>query len=139
MFPRGRESKPPKAVIPRALWFDFSVSKNVDESHEIPQRWREKKMKNALAFVCFAASLVLCVPAHAQGIEGDWLGSFQESRSVRHIVLHISSSGGTLKGSVDVPDEFDYDNALDSISFENSMVKFALGPFSFEGKLSADG
>src|ERR1700729_3052366 len=97
------------------------------------------KMKSALAFVCFAASLLLDVPVHAQGIEGDWQGSVQDSRAERHFVLHISSSNGTLKGTADLPDEFEFDNALSSISFENSVLKFAIGPFSYEGKLSSDG
>jgi alpha-mannosidase len=97
------------------------------------------KMKAALAFACFAASLLLDVPVHAQGIEGDWQGSVQDSRAERHFVLHISSSNGTLKGTADLPDEFEFDNALSSVSFENSVLKFAIGPFSYEGKLPSDG
>ena len=97
------------------------------------------KMKTALAFLCFVVSLLLAAQAGAQGVEGDWQGSVMDSGTERRIVLHISSSGGTLKGVVDLPDDFDFDNALNSISFENSVLKFAAGPFSYEGKLSSDG
>ena len=96
-------------------------------------------MRTALAFVCFAARLALPVPAHAQAINGDWQGSMQEPRRERRVVLHISSPSGTLEGTADLPDEFDYDNTLNSISSDNSGVKFAFGPFTFEGKISADG
>ena len=97
------------------------------------------KRKTALALLIFVASLVLAVQARAQGIDGDWQGSVQDSGTERRIVLHISSSGGTLKGIVDLVDDFDFDNALSSVSYENSVLKFAIGPFSCEGKLSSDG
>ena len=97
------------------------------------------KRKTASALLIFAASLVLAVQARAQGIDGDWQGRVQDSGTERRIVLHISSSGGTLKGIVDLVDDFDFDNALSSISYENSVLKFAIGPFSYEGKLSSDG
>jgi alpha-mannosidase len=96
-------------------------------------------MKTALALLCLVANLALAIQARAQGIEGDWQGSAQDSGTERRIVLHISSSAGTLKGTVDLPDDFDFDNALNSISYENSVLKFTIGPFSYEGKLSADG
>ena len=97
------------------------------------------KMKTALALLCFVASLLLAVQAHAQGVEGDWQGSVKDSGTERRIVLRISSSGGALKGVVDLPDDFDFDNGVNSISFQNSVLKFAIGPFSYEGKLSSDG
>jgi alpha-mannosidase len=102
-------------------------------------RGEEMKRKTALALLIFVASLVLAVRARAQGIEGDWQGPVQDSGTERRIVLHISSSGGTLKGVVDLVDDFDFDNALSSISYENSVLKFAIGPFSYEGKSSPDG
>lgn len=97
------------------------------------------KMKTALALLCFVASLALSAQAHAQGIEGNWQGSGLDSGTERRIVLHISSSGGMLRGTVDLTDDFDFDNALNSISYENSVLKFTIGTFSYEGKLSADG
>ena len=97
------------------------------------------KMKTALALLCFVASLLLAVQAHAQSVEGDWQGSVKDSGTERRIVLRISSSGGTLKGVVDLPDDFDFDNDVNSISFQDSVLKFAIGPFSYEGKLSSDG
>src|SRR5277367_4884825 len=97
------------------------------------------KRKTALALLIFVASLVPAVQAGAQGIDGDWQGRVQDTGTERRIVLHISSSGGTLKGIVDLVDDFDFDNALSSISYENSVLKFAIGPFSYEGRLSSDG
>src|SRR6202046_4426799 len=96
------------------------------------------KMKIALALLSFVASLGLAVQARAQGVEGDWQGSVQDSGTERHIVLHISSSGGVVKGTVDLTDDFQFDKALNSISYENSVLKFTSGPFSYEGKLSSD-
>jgi alpha-mannosidase len=97
------------------------------------------KLKTALPLLTFVASLALAVQARAQGIEGDWQGSAQDSGTERRIVVHISTLGGRLKGMVDLQDEFDSDNALDSISYENPVLKFTIGPFSYEGKLSSDG
>jgi alpha-mannosidase len=97
------------------------------------------KMKTALVLLSFVASLGLAVQARAQGIEGDWQGSVQDSGTERHIVLHISSSSGVLKGTVDLTDDFQFDNALSSISYEKSVLTFSSGPFSYEGRLSSDG
>lgn len=99
----------------------------------------QMKMRIAVALVCFGISLTLTAGARAQGITGDWQGSVKDSGVERVFVLHISSSGGGLTGILDLPDDFDFDNRVNSISFENSILKFAIGPFSYEGKLSSDG
>ncbi|HTS11157.1 MAG TPA: glycoside hydrolase family 38 C-terminal domain-containing protein [Candidatus Limnocylindrales bacterium] len=92
-----------------------------------------------IALLCAVASLALAISTRAQTIEGSWQGSVKDSGVERHLVLHITTEGGALKGSFDLPDDFDFGNPLSSISFENSSLKFAAGPFSFEGKMSADG
>lgn len=101
----------------------------------------EMKIGIGLALLCLHAVLLCVAPTHLQEtrIVGDWQGSLQESRAERHFVLHISSSGGALKGLLDLPDDFDFDNAVQSISFEKSTLKFTIGTFSYEGAVSSDG
>jgi len=96
------------------------------------------RIRVASVVLWLGASLLLAAGARAQGIIGDWQGSVNDSGVDRTVVLRITSSGGTLSGAIDLPDDFDFDNPVDSISFENSILKFSAGPFSYEGKLSSD-
>ncbi len=94
-----------------------------------------------LAIVFFLAALsVVCLPrvARAQNVEGDWQGPLQLDGAVHVIVLHISKADGALKALIDLPDEFEFNNAANSVSFDGSVLKFSIGPFQFEGKVSAD-
>jgi alpha-mannosidase len=92
-----------------------------------------------IVLLSFAATLALAVQTRAQNIEGDWQGSVEDQGTERHIVVHISSAGGALKGTLDLPDDFDFDNTIHSISFENGILKFQLEGFAYQGKISADG
>jgi alpha-mannosidase len=92
-----------------------------------------------IALLCLVTSLALAPQVRAQSIEGDWQGSVQDQGTEHRFVLHVSRQGDTLKGVVDLPEEFDFDNALNSISFANRTLKFSLGPFSYEGTLSGNG
>ena len=97
------------------------------------------RIRAALAFLFFGFSLALAMGARAQSVVGDWQGSVNDSGTEHRFVLHVSSSGGSLSATLDLPDEFDFGNAVNSISFADSTLKFALGPFSYEGKMSSDG
>jgi alpha-mannosidase len=88
-----------------------------------------------LAILSFAA---FPAQAQAQNIEGDWQGSLQFEGAARRVVLHVSREGGMLQAALDVPDDFDFNRAADSISLDASVLKFALGPYQFEGKVSPD-
>jgi alpha-mannosidase len=92
-----------------------------------------------IALLCFVASLALATPSRAQRIQADWQGSMKEQATERRFVLHVSNAGSSLQGNVDFPDEFDFGRAVNSISFENSVLKFALGRVSYEGRISSDG
>jgi len=84
-----------------------------------------------IVLLSLAIVLAFASQAFAQQIEGDWA----TSRSEHHIVIHISNEGGTLSGTFDLPDEFEYGNELNSISFQNGILKFSARGFSYEGKL----
>ena len=100
-----------------------------------------RKARHLLALLLLAAFSFAAFSARAQGqtIEGDWQGSLQMEGATNRVVLHISKTdGGALKAVLDLPDAFDFNSAAESISFDTPVLKFALGPFQFEGKLSPD-
>jgi alpha-mannosidase len=89
--------------------------------------------------LCLVASLALSIQTRAQSIAGDWQGSFEDRGTQRRIVIHISRVAGALRATLDLPDDFDFDNAVNSISFENGTLKFGRRDYSYEGTISADG
>ncbi|HEY2461440.1 MAG TPA: glycoside hydrolase family 38 C-terminal domain-containing protein [Candidatus Acidoferrum sp.] len=86
------------------------------------------------------AIFLFATQAHAQGqgIEGDWQGSVKLQGTERRLILHISATGASLNGSLDYPDDFEFDHALNSVSFDHATLKFVYGRISYEGKLSPD-
>jgi alpha-mannosidase len=92
-----------------------------------------------MVLVCLAATLALAIPTRAQGIQGDWLGSVTDQGIEHRFLIRISGTSPALRATLDLPDDFDFDNLLSSISFENGVLKFSLDGFSYEGKMSADG
>lgn len=95
--------------------------------------------RSVVVLFCLCICFGFVANARAQEIAGDWQGTLNDSGTDRRFVLHISSANGALHGTVDFPDDFDFDNGVDSISFEGSVLKFAGGPFSYEGKMAPDG
>jgi alpha-mannosidase len=93
-------------------------------------------MRMVLLFL--AASLALAIQTRAQSIQGDWEGSVTDQGTERRLVIHISSAAGALRATLDLPDDFDFGNTVNSISFENGVLKFSTRRFSYEGSLSAD-
>ncbi len=91
-----------------------------------------------IALLWLAAMLAIATQVSAQNIEGDWLTSVQEDGAEHHVLIHIANDAGTLRGTFDLVDQFDFNNQFSSISFENRILKFAVGNVSFEGRLSAD-
>jgi len=94
-------------------------------------------MKTAL--LCLLASLAMAIPARAQSVEGDWQSTVSESRVERPIVVHLSNASGVLRGTLDYPEDFDFGNELEGLSFQNGTLKFSGSGVSFEGTLAADG
>ena len=75
------------------------------------------------AWLCLTAILLSATQAAAQKIEGDWQTSIEEQGAQHQILIHISNAGGELKGSFDVPDQFDFNNPLSSLSFQRGNVE----------------
>jgi alpha-mannosidase len=94
---------------------------------------------------CFYAYLlfVLSCWAQEQHIEGTWETSVRGSSLQQHAkplryVIHISKLNGTITGTIDIPDHFEFADELDSLVFDNSHLKFRTGPAFFEGTLPPD-
>jgi alpha-mannosidase len=97
-------------------------------------------LRRALAIILLAIVSFAAFPARAQAqnIEGDWQGTLQIEGTARRIVMHVSRTGNSIQATIDDPDNFDFNRSPDSVSFDASVLKFAIGPYQFEGKLSAD-
>jgi len=92
---------------------------------------------------CLAACLLFVLPCSGQDIEGTWQTLVQGSSLQAHAkplryVVHISKMNQTIAGTMDIPEHFEFADGLDSIAFDNSILKFRAGPAFFEGTLSAD-
>jgi alpha-mannosidase len=99
-----------------------------------------RKARHFLALLLLAALCTGILPAQAQAqnVEGDWQGALQIEGAAHAVVLHISKSDGVYKALLDLPEEFEFSNPADSVSFDASVLKFSIGPYKFEGKVSAD-
>jgi hypothetical protein len=76
--------------------------------------------------------------AQAQEVVGDWIGTLETGMSDLRIVLHVTKSDdGTLKATMDSPDQGVAGLVVDSITLENSKLKFAVTVIkaSYEGKV----
>ncbi len=88
----------------------------------------------AIAALTFLAATV----ARAQDIAGDWQGTIRTGMGELRLVLHVTKSAdGTLKASVDSPDQNAAGVTIDSITLEGNKLKFASAPLkaSYEGTL----
>ena len=101
------------------------------------------EIKLKVASFSIAAILLFAISASAQQIEGTWQTSVQGSPLQQQptrlrYVLHIANVSGTIAAKMDVPEHFEFGDAVDSILFNNSTLKFRAGPGSFEGTLFPD-
>ncbi|MGB8011880.1 MAG: glycoside hydrolase family 38 C-terminal domain-containing protein [Terriglobales bacterium] len=87
---------------------------------------------------CLAVCLLLAISCSAQDVQGVWQTSVQENGEALRYVLHIAKTNGAIAATLDVPEHFEFDTAVDSILLENSILKFRAGQLSYEGTLSAD-
>lgn len=92
-----------------------------------------------LALLCLIAGLIVAIQTRAQSIEGNWQGSFVDQGIQRRLVIHISRGANSLRATADLPDDFDFDEDVSSISFRNGTLKFSRGRDSYEGRMSEDG
>ncbi|MGA7929113.1 MAG: hypothetical protein WCA20_24330 [Candidatus Sulfotelmatobacter sp.] len=81
-------------------------------------------MKRAIMLAVVAVAAV-CV-AQGQDVSGDWQGTLAVGAGVVRIVLHITKSPeGTLKATMDSPDQGVVGMPVDSITLDGSRLKFA--------------
>ena len=92
-----------------------------------------------IRYFWLAVYLLLSLSSSAQEIRGDWQTSVQERGRVFRYVLHITSGGEGSSATYDIPERFEFGDAVDSIQVANAILKFRAGQVSFEGKISADG
>jgi non-heme chloroperoxidase len=88
--------------------------------------------------ILFAGSLL-----HAQDITGNWQGALiiPQGKPLRIVLQVTRDDSGALKAKLYSIDQGPEGNRLDSITVQDSTVKFVLGMVqgSYEGKLSPDG
>ena len=87
---------------------------------------------------CLVACLLSVISSSAQDINGTWRTSAQDHGKPLRYVLHISTVEGAVAARVDIPERFAFGNPADSISFDNSVLRFRADQISYEGSLSAD-
>jgi hypothetical protein len=72
---------------------------------------------------------------------GDWEGKIDTGNGSLRVIVHISQAAdGALKGSLDSPDQGSSGTAIDSITYKEPDLHFAIESFgsSFEGKMNHD-
>jgi len=76
--------------------------------------------------------------ARAQDIAGDWQGTIYAGARELRLVLHVSKNAdGSLKATVDSPDQASVGIAIDTIALEGNKLRFTSAPLkaSYEGTL----
>lgn len=101
-------------------------------------------LTRSLFFLVLGLALGPAIQAQnpAQSPEGDWEGTLKIATIEMRLVLHVSKDDkGALKATLDSPDQNVRSIPLDSISVNNSEVKFELASaqVAYSGKLKADG
>lgn len=92
-------------------------------------------MKGILTVALFLAAATV---TYAQDIAGDWQGSIRTGMGELRLVLHVTKNpDGTLKGTIDSPDQNAAGIAIDSITLDGNKLKFTSAPLkaSYEGTL----
>jgi hypothetical protein len=72
---------------------------------------------------------------------GDWEGKIDTGSGSLRVIVHISQAAdGKLSGSLDSPDQDSTGTVIDSVTYQEPDLHFAIEPFgsSFEGKMNHD-
>ena len=72
---------------------------------------------------------------------GDWEGQIDTGKGSLRVIVHISQAAdGKLAGSLDSPDQGTTGEAIDSVTYEEPVLHFAIERFgsSFDGKMNHD-
>ncbi len=97
-------------------------------------------MKKAIMVAVMAVAAV-CV-AQAQDVTGDWQGPLAIGAGVVRIVLHVTKSPeGTLKATMDSPDQGALGMPVDSITLDGNKLKFVTSAVkgNYEGTVKNNG
>jgi len=84
---------------------------------------------------------VLCALAQESPLAGEWVGKLDAPGTHLHLVLHVTRlDDGTLKGTLDSPDEGVKGAALEELRLDLNLVRFHCKALdaSYLGKLSGD-
>jgi hypothetical protein len=91
--------------------------------------------------VCaWLVNLMAVIPASAQAVEGDWQGTLKTGPAELRLVVHLSrDEKGTLKATLDSPDQASNGFPVTAISLADSTLRFEVPQIggSYEGKVNA--
>lgn len=93
-------------------------------------------------FNIMIAGLGVVIAAQAQSVDGDWQGTLKTSDSELRLVLHVAKGEkGSLKATLDSPDQNALGIVVSSISLQDSVLKFGIQMIdgSYEGKVNGEG
>jgi hypothetical protein len=82
----------------------------------------------------------MAMPSASTAI-GDWEGTIDTGGGSLRVIVHISQAAdGKLKGSLDSPDQGAAGETIDSVTYEEPDLHFAIERFgsSFDGKMNQD-
>jgi hypothetical protein len=85
--------------------------------------------------------LALCALAQESPLAGDWVGRLDAPGTRLHLVLHVTRlDDGTLKGTLDSPDEGVKGATVEELRLDLNLVRFHCKALdaSYLGKLSGD-
>ena len=88
-----------------------------------------------------AVALVTAEAGQAQNIVGDWQGTLKAEGAELRIVLHVTKAdGGSLKATMDSPDQATLGIPVTSIAVKDYKVDFTVEAVhgSYEGKVNSD-
>jgi uncharacterized protein len=96
----------------------------------------------AVLVTIIASTLVLgaMTTASVSPAIGDWEGKIDTGDGSLRVVVHISQADGKLTGSLDSPDQSATGIAIDSVTYKEPDLHFAIESIgsSFDGKMNQD-
>ncbi|MGD0695275.1 MAG: hypothetical protein ABSB82_10515 [Terriglobia bacterium] len=99
-------------------------------------------MKTVVMLATFSLATVCGAPA--QNVVGDWQGTLKANGAEVRVVLHVTKAeNGSLKATMDSPDQMALGIPVTSIESRDSKLSFTVDSItphgSYEGKVNADG
>jgi hypothetical protein len=94
-----------------------------------------------LAMMASALALGAVTAASVSAAIGDWEGKIDTGNGSLRVIVHFSQAAdGTLNGSLDSPDQAVTGTAIDSVSYKEPDLHFAIQNFgsTFDGQMNHD-